>query len=57
MNTLTTHNSQLTTHADYVIGRVFCQMLKQAFSHICEETFYIGFFEVFLDNRGEVQYA
>ena len=28
-------------HADYVIGRVFCQPLKQTFSHFCEEVFYI----------------
>ena len=34
------HSSQLTAHADYVIGRVFCQALKQAFSHFCEEAFY-----------------
>ena len=27
-------------HADYVIGCVFCQTLKQAFSHFCEEVFY-----------------
>ena len=25
------HSSQLTAHADYVIGRVFCQALKQNF--------------------------
>ena len=37
---LTAHRSQLTAHADYVIGRVFCQALKQAFSHFCEEAFY-----------------
>ncbi|HFU3810208.1 hypothetical protein ACEE44_02665 [Streptococcus sp. 32226D021BW] len=37
---LTAHSSQLTAHADYVIGRVFCQALKQAFSHFCEEAFY-----------------
>ena len=34
------HSSQLTAHADYVIGCVFCQALKQAFSHFCEEAFY-----------------
>lgn len=34
------HSSQLTAHADHVIGRVFCQALKQAFSHFCEEAFY-----------------
>ena len=34
------HSSQLTAHADYVIGRVFCQPLKQAFSRFCEEAFY-----------------
>jgi len=34
------HSSQLTAHADYLIGRVFCQALKQAFSHFCEEAFY-----------------
>ena len=34
---LTAHSSQLTAHADYVIGRVFCQALKQAFSHFCEK--------------------
>ena len=38
---LTAHSSQLTAHADYVIGRVFCQALKQAFSHFCEEVFYV----------------
>ena len=37
---LTAHSSQLTAHADYVIGRVFCQALKQAFSRFCEEAFY-----------------
>ena len=37
---LTAHSSQLSAHADYVIGRVFCQALKQAFSHFCEEAFY-----------------
>ena len=37
---LTAHSSQLTAHADYVIGRVFCQPLKQAFSRFCEEAFY-----------------
>ncbi|MEZ7648119.1 hypothetical protein O3653_06655 [Streptococcus constellatus] len=26
-------------HADYVIGRVFCQALKQAFSRFCGEVF------------------
>ena len=30
----------ITAHADYVIGRVFCQALKQAFSRFCEEAFY-----------------
>ena len=29
-------------HADYVIGRVFCQPLKQAFSHFCEKVFYVA---------------
>ena len=38
---LTAHSSQLTAHADYVIGRVFCQALKQAFSHFCEKVFYV----------------
>ena len=40
MNAITAHSSQLTahsSHADYVIGRVFCQALKQAFSHFCEK--------------------
>ena len=37
---LTAPSSQLTAHADYVIGRVFCQPLKQAFSRFCEEAFY-----------------
>ena len=36
---LTAHSSQLTAHADYVIGRVFCQALKQAFSRFCGEVF------------------
>ena len=36
---LTAHSSQLTAHTDYVIGCVFCQALKQAFSHFCEEAF------------------
>ena len=43
MNAITAHSSQLTAHADYVIGRVFCQALKQAFSRFCEEVFYVGF--------------
>ncbi len=38
---LTAHSSQLTAHADYVVGRVFCQALKQAFSHFCEKVFYV----------------
>ena len=37
---LTAHSSQLTAHTDYVIVRVFCQPLKQAFSRFCEEAFY-----------------
>ena len=39
MNAITAHSSQLTAHADYVIGRVFCQTLKQTFSHFCEKVF------------------
>ena len=39
---LTAHSSQLTAHADYVIGRVFCQALKQAFSRFREKVFYIN---------------
>jgi len=39
MNAITAHSSQLTAHADYVIGRVFCQALKQAFSRFCGEVF------------------
>jgi len=39
MKTITAHSSQLTAHSDYVIGCVFCQALKQAFSHFCEEAF------------------
>ena len=39
MNATTAHSSQLTAHADYVIGRVFCQPLKQAFSHFCGKAF------------------
>ena len=51
------HSSQLTAHADYVIGRVFCQALKQAFSHFCEKAFYVEFSELFLERNGELQYA
>ena len=40
MNAITAHSSQLTAHTDYVIGRVFCQALKQAFSHFSEKAFY-----------------
>ena len=30
-------------HADYdVIGRLFCQPLKQTFSHLCEEVFSVS---------------
>ena len=43
MKTITAHSSQLTAHADYVIGRVFCQALKQAFSRFCGEVFSVGF--------------
>lgn len=43
MNSITAHSSQLTAHADYVIGRVFCQALKQAFSRFCGEVFSVGF--------------
>ena len=43
MNSITAHSSQLTAHADYLIGRVFCQALKQAFSHFCEEAFYASY--------------
>ena len=39
MKAITAHSSQLTAHADYVIGRVFCQALKQTFSHFCGEVF------------------
>ena len=39
MKAITAHSSQLTAHADYVIKRIFCQALKQAFSHFCEEVF------------------
>ena len=35
--------NSITAHADYVIGRVFCQALKQAFSHFCEEAFYASY--------------
>ena len=51
------HSSQLTAHADYVIGRVFCQALKQAFSHFCEKAFYVEFSELSLERNGELQYA
>ena len=51
------HSSQLTAHTDYVIGRVFCQALKQAFSHFCEKAFYVEFSELFLERNGELQYA
>ncbi|WP_421449584.1 hypothetical protein [Streptococcus suis] len=57
MNAITAHSSQLTAHADYVIGRVFCQALKQAFSHFCEKAFYVKFSELFLERNGEVHYA
>ena len=53
----TAHSSQLTAHADYVIGRVFCQALKQAFSHFCEKAFYVEFSELSLERNGELQYA
>lgn len=33
----------ITAHADYVIGRVFYQLLKQAFSRFCEEVFSVYF--------------
>ena len=33
------HQPQLTAHADYVIKRIFCQALKQTFSHFCEKVF------------------
>ena len=39
MKTITAHSSQLTAHADYVIKRIFCQALKQTFSHFCEKVF------------------
>jgi hypothetical protein len=54
---LTARSSQLTAHADYVIGRVFCQALKQAFSHFCEKAFYVEFSELSLERNGELQYA
>ena len=57
MNAITAHSSQLTAHTDYVIGRVFCQALKQAFSHFCEKVFYVEFSELFLERNGELQYA
>ena len=57
MNAITAHSSQLTAHADYVIGRVFCQALKQAFSHFCEKAFYVEFSELSLERNGELQYA
>ena len=43
MNTITGSQAHRLTgsqaHADYVIGRVFCQALKQAFSRFCGEVF------------------
>ena len=39
MNAITAHSSQLTAHADYVIKHIFCQALKQTFSHFCEKVF------------------
>ena len=39
MKAITAHSSQLTAHADYVIKRIFCQALKQTFSHFCEKVF------------------
>ena len=57
MNAITAHSSQLTAHTDYVIGRVFCQALKQAFSHFCEKAFYVEFSEFVFRENGELQYA
>ncbi|MGT2834753.1 hypothetical protein ACVRZC_05320 [Streptococcus hyointestinalis] len=62
LSQLTAHSSQLTAHssqltADYVIRRVFCQALKQAFSHFCEKAFYVECSELFLERNGEVQYV
>lgn len=54
---ITAHSSQLTAHADYVSGSVFCQPLKQAFSHFCEKAFYVECSELFLEKNGEEQYA
>jgi len=45
----------ITAHADYVIGRVFCHLLKQALSRFCEKAFYVEFSD--LERNGEVQYA
>ena len=46
MNAITSSQAHRLTgsqaHADYVIGRVFCQPLKQAFSHFCEKVFYVA---------------
>ena len=47
----------ITAHADYVIGRVFCHLLKQALSRFCEKAFYVEFSELFLERNGEPQYA
>ena len=41
MKAITAHSSQLTAHANYVIKRLFCQALKQAFSHFCEKAFFV----------------
>ena len=49
---ITSHH--ITSHADYVIGSIFCQPLKQAFSHFCEK---VCFVVSHSKNAGEVLHA
>ena len=38
-NSTAQHSTAQHSTADYVIRRVFCQALKQTFSHFCGEVF------------------
>lgn len=39
MKAITAYSSQHTAHANYVIKRLFCQVLELAFSYFCEKVF------------------
>lgn len=41
-------------HADYVIGRFFCQVIKHRVSHFCEEVFCFSVLEEVMKGGGRL---